>query len=237
MPILSWSALVFGSMATEMTGSGNSIFSSTIGRFSRQRLAGEGILQAQRGGDIARVHRPRLRGGRRTCAPRARCALCALGGVEHHRAGLYHARIDAEERQPSHVRIGDDLEDQRRQRLDRRGWRSISSPCCGFVPRTGGISSGDGSRSTTASSSNCTPLLRSAEPHNTGCTVPANGRRTQCCSSSSSLIGSSLRYFSVSASSSRRSPRSVCRAPSRPRRGCWRGWDGAQWPCPDRRRR
>ena len=30
MPIFSWSALVFGSTATEITGSGNSIFSSTI---------------------------------------------------------------------------------------------------------------------------------------------------------------------------------------------------------------
>ena len=30
MPIFSWSALVFGSTATEMTGAGNSIFSSVM---------------------------------------------------------------------------------------------------------------------------------------------------------------------------------------------------------------
>ena len=36
MPSFSWSALVFGSIASEMTGSGKSIDSSTIGCFSSQ---------------------------------------------------------------------------------------------------------------------------------------------------------------------------------------------------------
>ena len=35
-PIFSWSLLVFGSTATEITGAGNSIDSSTIGCFSSQ---------------------------------------------------------------------------------------------------------------------------------------------------------------------------------------------------------
>ena len=35
-PSFSWSALVFGSIASEMTGSGKSIDSSTIGFFSSQ---------------------------------------------------------------------------------------------------------------------------------------------------------------------------------------------------------
>ena len=36
MPSFSWSALVFGSIASEMTGSGKSIDSSTTGFFSSQ---------------------------------------------------------------------------------------------------------------------------------------------------------------------------------------------------------
>ena len=39
MPILSWSALVFGSIATEMTGSGNLIDSSMIGLSGSQSVS------------------------------------------------------------------------------------------------------------------------------------------------------------------------------------------------------
>ena len=39
IPIFSWSAFVFGSTATEITGSGNSIFSRTIGALSAQRVS------------------------------------------------------------------------------------------------------------------------------------------------------------------------------------------------------
>ena len=39
LPILSWSTLVLGSMATWMTGSGKSIFSRMIGCLSSQRVS------------------------------------------------------------------------------------------------------------------------------------------------------------------------------------------------------
>ena len=52
--ILSWSAFVFGSTASSMTGSGKVIDSSTIGLSSvAQRVAGRRVLQADRGGDVA----------------------------------------------------------------------------------------------------------------------------------------------------------------------------------------
>ena len=55
MPIFSWSALVFGSTATEITGSGNSMDSSTIGMlFVADRVAGRDILQTDGGADVAR---------------------------------------------------------------------------------------------------------------------------------------------------------------------------------------
>ena len=54
-PSLSWSAFDFGSTATEMTGSGNVIDSSTIGAFSAaERVAGRRVLEADAGGDLAR---------------------------------------------------------------------------------------------------------------------------------------------------------------------------------------
>ena len=56
LPILSWSALVFGSTATWMTGSGNSSASSTIGAFGvAERVAGAGVLEADAGDDVAGV--------------------------------------------------------------------------------------------------------------------------------------------------------------------------------------
>ena len=56
-PSLSWSTLVFGSIATEITGSGNSMRSSTIGcAGSRERVTGGGVLEADRGDDVAREY-------------------------------------------------------------------------------------------------------------------------------------------------------------------------------------
>ena len=53
-PIFSWSPLVFGSTATSMTGSGNSMRSSTTGwAGSRQRVAGGRVLQAGERDDVA----------------------------------------------------------------------------------------------------------------------------------------------------------------------------------------
>ena len=52
----SWSAFVFGSIATAITGSGNSICSSSIGASgAAQRVAGGGLLEADAGADVARV--------------------------------------------------------------------------------------------------------------------------------------------------------------------------------------
>ena len=55
MPIFSWSALVLGSTDSSITGSGNSIRSSTIGvRSDTQRVAGGGFLHAGKRDDVAR---------------------------------------------------------------------------------------------------------------------------------------------------------------------------------------
>ena len=45
-PILSWSALLRGSTATEITGSGNEMFSSTMGCFSSHSVSPVDVLRS-----------------------------------------------------------------------------------------------------------------------------------------------------------------------------------------------
>ena len=85
MPSFSWSLLVLGSMATEMTGSGKVIDSSTTWLVEvAQGVTGRRVLQADHGVDVAReglvdgvllvgVHLEQL----------ANALLLALGRVEH----------------------------------------------------------------------------------------------------------------------------------------------------------
>ena len=54
LPSLSWSTFVLGSIATEMTGSGNSIRSSTIGMARvAERVAGGRVLEPDGRDDVA----------------------------------------------------------------------------------------------------------------------------------------------------------------------------------------
>ena len=85
MPSLSCSALVFGSIAMAMTGSGKTIDSRRIGwSLVAERVAGGGVLEADGGDDVAGedlldvlavvgVHLQEA----------ADALLVALGGVEH----------------------------------------------------------------------------------------------------------------------------------------------------------
>ena len=55
-PSFSWSALVFGSIAIEMTGSGNSmLLEDRSASLVAERVAGARVLEADRGGDVAGV--------------------------------------------------------------------------------------------------------------------------------------------------------------------------------------
>ena len=118
-PSFSWSALVFGSIASEITGSGKSIDSSRIGFFSsQQRVAGGHRLEADGGGDVAGVDFLDLLTLVGVHLQEAADALgLALGGVEHRGAGGQRARIDAEEGELTDERVGHDLERERRERL------------------------------------------------------------------------------------------------------------------------
>ena len=110
-------------MAMSMTGSGNTIDSSSTGCvLVAQRVAGGGVLQADGGDDVAGatlvdvlavvgVHLQQA----------ADALLVALGGVQDVGAGGQRAGVDAEVGQLADVRVGHDLERQRRERRLRVG--------------------------------------------------------------------------------------------------------------------
>ena len=83
-----------------------------------QRVAGEGVLEADGRGDVARVDLVDLLAVVGVHLEDAADALLlALDGVEHVRAGLERARVDPEEGELAHERVGRDLERERRERL------------------------------------------------------------------------------------------------------------------------
>src|SRR6266511_3978330 len=118
-PIFSWSALVLGSTATWITGSGNTIFSRNddLVRIA-QGLTGRDVLQAHRCGDVAGAHFLDLVAlvGMHLQEPPDALFPAAHRGVDGV-ARIQNARIDAEERELADIGIGHDLERERRERL------------------------------------------------------------------------------------------------------------------------
>ena len=83
-----------------------------------QGVAGEGVLESDRGGDVAGVDGLDLFAVIGVhLEDAADPLLLALGGVEHVRAGLERARVDPEVGQLADVRVGGDLEGQGAERL------------------------------------------------------------------------------------------------------------------------
>ena len=80
----------------------------------------------------------------------------------------------------------------------------------GSIPSMGGMSSGDGRYSTTASSSGCTPLFLKALPQITGCTLLVIVARRRAALSSSLVTASPVRYFSRSWSSVSEIASTIC---------------------------
>ena len=116
---LSWSAFVFGSIATEMTGSGNvHRLEPDRRRVDGERVAGRRLLQADGGDDLARADLLALLAVVRVHLEQPADALGLAGrDVQHPVAGLDLARVDAEVGELADVRVAHDLERERRERL------------------------------------------------------------------------------------------------------------------------
>ena len=108
----SWSALVLGSMATKMTGSGNSMDSRTIGLLGvAEGVAGGGALQAHGRGDVAGEHLGDVLAVVGVHLQDAADALLlVLAGVVDVGARLERARVHPEVGELAHERVGHDLE-------------------------------------------------------------------------------------------------------------------------------
>ncbi len=139
-----------------------------------ERVAGDDLLDAHRGGDVAGVDLVDLLAVVGVHHQDAPDPLGAAGvDVEHARAGLEVAGVDAEVGELADVGVGHDLEGERRERL---GVVGVAGDLALAAPRPDQFGAGHrrarraaraGSRST-ASSSGCTPLFLKEEPHSTG---------------------------------------------------------------------
>ena len=114
-PSFSWSALVFGSIATAITGSGNSIVLELDRRVrGAEGVAGGGLLEADAGDDVARVALLDLLAMVGVHHQQPADPLGPAGGdVEHAAAGAELARVDAEVGQLADVGVGHHLEGER----------------------------------------------------------------------------------------------------------------------------
>ena len=119
VPSFSWSLLVLGSIATSITGAGNVIDSRTTWLLRvGQGVTGLGVLEAHDGHDLAGADRRDLL----TLVgvhlvDLADPLLAAVDRVDHGRAGLELAGVDADVDQLAEVRVGGDLVGQAGERL------------------------------------------------------------------------------------------------------------------------
>ena len=118
-PSLSWSALVFGSIATEITGVGKSMDSRMIWFcFVAKRVAGIDVLQADAGANVARVDFLNFFALVGVHLEQTADALAGtLCGIHDIAARLQNARVDADVSDVADKGIGHDFEGQRSKRL------------------------------------------------------------------------------------------------------------------------
>ena len=117
--IFSWSAFVFGSIATLITGSGKVIVSSLIGLSGAASVSpGDDLLDPHAGGDVARVDLLDLFALVGVHHQDAADPLGASGvHVEHAGARIQLAGVDAEVGELADVGVGHDLVHERSERL------------------------------------------------------------------------------------------------------------------------
>ena len=118
-PIFSWSTLVFGSTACEITGSGNSIFSSVIDFFTSQMVSPvmTSFSPTTAAMSPARTSLISARSLACICSRRPMRSFLPRTEVSTVSPELQHAGIHADERQLADERVGHDLERERGERL------------------------------------------------------------------------------------------------------------------------
>ena len=108
---MSWSAAVLGSIATELTGSGNVIGSRTIGCSGSANVSPVEAWLSPTDNDVARDTASMSSGRWRVCGQTSDALLAILAALWTCAPGSNLPGVDAEVGQPAHAWIGDDLED------------------------------------------------------------------------------------------------------------------------------
>ncbi len=165
-PIFSWSDLVFGSTATEITGSGNSIFSSVM------MLSGSHSVSP-----VVTSFRPTAAAmsPARTSLISSRSAACICSRrpmrsfFERAGTNTWSPELSTPEYTRKNVRLPTNgsfrILNASAENLASSEARRVSSLPYSSMPLTAGTSFGDGMYSMTASSIAWTPLFLNAEPH------------------------------------------------------------------------
>ena len=115
------SALDFGSIAMEITGSGNSIFSRRSGVFGAERIACAGVFKADASCDVAGIELIAFFSLVGMHFKQAGDALFfVFGRVEEVDPFCQRAAVDADECQTADIRVGHDFKGQGGRAADRR---------------------------------------------------------------------------------------------------------------------
>ena len=202
IPIFSWSALVLGSTATWITGSGNSMRSKMIGALSSHRVSPvvTSFKPMAAAMSPARTSSISVRSAAVICTRRpirSRVPFTELITVSPDFNTPEYTRMNV--RLPTYLSFSI-LNAKAENGASSLASRLSASSESGFTPCTGGMSVGAGSNSTTASNMRCTPLFLNAEPHNIGWISPDRVRSRNAATISSSVSSSPPKYLSINSS-------------------------------------
>ncbi len=165
MPIFSWSALVFGSTATEITGSGNSIFSRMMTLWGSHSVSP--VVTSLR--PTAAAMSPARTS---LISERSLACICRIRPMRSLRLLLGTNSWSPEFNVPEYTRKNVRLPTKGSFRILKASAEKGSASSAlrvrgsprSLCPLTGGTSTGEGMYSTMASSTACTPLFLKAEP-------------------------------------------------------------------------
>ncbi|VCQ35218.1 Uncharacterised protein [Burkholderia pseudomallei] len=200
-PIFSWSAFVFGSTACEITGSGNTMRSSTIGCAGSHSVSPVVASFRPTAAAMSPARTSLISSRWFACICRIRPRRSFLPLVEF-------SSVSPEFTTPEYTRKKINwptngsvmiLNASDENFSSSEAWRSAASPLSSS-PLTGGMSTGDGRKSITASSMRCTPLFLNAVPHSIGWISHAIVRSRSALTMSASGRSPSSRYLFIRSS-------------------------------------
>ena len=201
--ILSWSAFDFGSTESWITGSGNSIDSRITSFFSSHNVSPVVVSLRPTAAAISPAYTSAI-------SLRVLACICRIRPTRSRLPLVEFLTYEPDDKIPEYTRKKVSfptngsvitLKARAENGSSSEECLSTSSSVSGLTPLIAGTSNGDGKYSTTASSIGCTPLYLNADPHTTGKNSTDNVALRIAALSSSIVISSPPKYFSMKSSS------------------------------------